>query len=1174
MADIQLTAQQRGAVEDRGGSLLVSAAAGSGKTKVLVERVFAYLTEEHCHIDDFLIITFTRAAAAELRTKLAAELAKRVAQDPENSHLRQQMFRVYQADIKTVDGFCAGLLREHIHLLEPVDGRSLTPDFRILDETEAGVLKQRALEDALEAFYQRIEQGDEGCRALAETLGFGRDDRALAALVPELHGKLQSHPYPDKWLEKAAESWANLPERLGDSVYGRTIMEDTVRRASYWAGRLERAVKDMEDCESVYNAYGDRFLETAAQLREYAAAAREGWDAMGRVQPAFRRMGVVKGDECAGAKDAARAVLEKCRDALKKLSAPYQTAETELLGDLQVIAPAMRALLALTGDFDKRFRAEKVRRNAMDFSDQEHYAVQMLCRQDGTPTELGEQVSRRYREIMVDEYQDSNGVQDAIFEALTREKQNCFMVGDVKQSIYQFRLADPGIFLEKYEKYVPAQQAEPGQGRKILLSHNFRSGAEVIDAVNDVFHTCMRPKVGGLTYGEAEELREGIPHTPLEAAVELHVIETRDDQYPEEAAFVAERIVGMLREGTPVRDGDSLRPVCPEDIVILLRSPGSGGGYFQKALEARGIRCASGGGTDLLQTEEIGTLRSFLQIIWNPRQDIPLVSTLASPIFGFTADELAAIRSARKKGAFYDALLLSDSPKVKTFLNTLDRLRREARMNPLTALLENCFALTRLDSVYAAMPGGEAKAANIQTFYQLAADFESGNLKDLGQFLDFLDAMEEKGLISAALSPAGCVTIMSIHKSKGLEFPVVFLSNLSRRFNTESQRAQILCDKDLGLGLSVADSENRVRYSSVAKRAIAAKMAAESLSEELRVLYVAMTRARDRLIMTYGEKNPGKVIQDIALRQDFDGGELLCREAARPGQWVLMAAVRHTEAGALHALGGRPGETKLGDHPWVIRVSDAPESEDTVGKEMDTRPAMPDGVEQALQEALSFQYAYDAATRAPSKQTATNRKGRAKDEEAAEDTQEPKFPTRDFRHPSFLTESRGGKAYGSAIHAVLQYLRYENCGSEDDVKAEIARLVSQKFITEEQGKLADSGKIAAFFDTEIGRKLRTGCPCLREFKFSILDDGSHYGDGLEGEQVLLQGVVDCALLEKDGIVVLDFKTDHVTESTVAAAAERYRLQVQTYAEALSRIYEMPVKAKYLYFFQLGRFVEV
>lgn len=361
-----------------------------------------------------------------------------------------------------------------------------------------------------------------------------------------------------------------------------------------------------------------------------------------------------------------------------------------MLTDLHQTAAAQRGLVALVRQFDRDYTAAKRSRRVLDFGDLEHKTLDLLLgKSRSQPTAAAREIGRRYREIMVDEYQDSNGVQDAIFDALTREKQNCFMVGDVKQSIYQFRLADPGIFLEKYEKYVPAQQAEPGQGRKILLSHNFRSGAEVIDAVNDVFHTCMRPKVGGLTYGEAEELREGIPHTPLEAAVELHVIETRDDQYPEEAAFVAERIVRMLREGTPVRDGDSLRPVCPEDIVILLRSPGSGGGYFQKALEARGIRCASGGGTDLLQTEEIGTLRSFLQIIWNPRQDIPLVSTLASPIFGFTADELAEIRSARKKGAFYDALLLSDSPKVKTFLNTLDRLRREARMNPLTALLEN-----------------------------------------------------------------------------------------------------------------------------------------------------------------------------------------------------------------------------------------------------------------------------------------------------------------------------------------------------------------------------------------------------------------------------------------------------------------------------------------------------
>ena len=530
MGDIQLTPQQLGAVEDRGGSLLVSAAAGSGKTKVLVERVFAYLREEHCHIDDFLIITFTRAAAAELRSKLAAELARRVAAEPENGHLRQQMFRVYQADIKTVDGFCASLLREHVHLLEPVDGRSLTPDFRILDESECTLLKERALEQALEHFYQRIEQGDEGCRLLAETLGFGRDDRGLALLVPEVHAKLQSHPYPEKWLAQAAEGWREMPQRLADSVYGRTIMDDTVRRALYWAGRLERAARDMEGCQPVFDAYADRFLEAAAQLREYETAAQKGWDEMSRVDVTFRKLGAVRGEENGDSKAAAKAVWDKCKAAVKKLSAPYQTAESELLDDLRAIAPAMEALLELTADFDRRFQAEKVRRNAMDFSDQEHYAVRLLAGEDGTPTELGEQVSHRYREIMVDEYQDTNEVQNCIFRAVSRQGENIFAVGDVKQSIYRFRLAEPGIFLEKYRTYLDAEDAAPGQPRRRVLSRNFRSRREILDAANFVFAAIMSREMGELDYTEEQYLHFGAAYYPdaPERETEFHYLSVED----------------------------------------------------------------------------------------------------------------------------------------------------------------------------------------------------------------------------------------------------------------------------------------------------------------------------------------------------------------------------------------------------------------------------------------------------------------------------------------------------------------------------------------------------------------------------------------------------------------------------------------------------------------------
>ena len=447
MGELKLTEQQHAAVYDRGGSLLLSAAAGSGKTKVLVERVFSYLTQERCDVDDFLIITFTRAAAAELRARLASELAARVAASPEDRHLRRQMFRVYQADIKTVDAFCASLLREHIHLLEPVDGRSLTPDFRVLDEAEAKLLKERALERTLEAFYQDIENGDTEFALLAGTLGAGRDDRKLVELVLELHEKIQSHPCPVRWLHQTAESWRNLPTALADSVYGRTVMEDSVCKALFWAKQLERAVDAMEGCEAVYNAYADRFLAGAAQLRQFEQAAQEGWEAMGRIPDKFSSLKPLRSGENDEAKEAAKTVWNKSRDALKKLAAPYHVPEQEHLDDLHATAPAMLALLRLTEQFSLRYQAEKVRRNAMDFSDQEHYAVTLLCRADGSPTELARQVSQRYQEIMVDEYQDTNEVQDCIYQAISREGQNLFTVGDVKQSIYRFRLADPTIFL-------------------------------------------------------------------------------------------------------------------------------------------------------------------------------------------------------------------------------------------------------------------------------------------------------------------------------------------------------------------------------------------------------------------------------------------------------------------------------------------------------------------------------------------------------------------------------------------------------------------------------------------------------------------------------------------------------------------------------------------------------
>ena len=801
----------------------------------------------------------------------------------------------------------------------------------------------------------------------------------------------------------------------------------------------------------------------------------------------------------------------------------------------------------------------------------------VLGKKRSGPTAAAAEIGARFREIMVDEYQDTNGVQDAIFSALTQKKQNCFMVGDVKQSIYQFRLADPGIFLEKYHSFVPAEDAQPGQGRKVLLSSNFRSSGGVISAVNDVFAACMNPKVGGLYYGEEEMLREGIPHISLNVPeTELYALEVQEDTYAEEAAFAAQRITELLDGKHLVRSAETLRPITPEDIVILLRSPGSVGGEFRYALEQRGIRCCiAGGGVDLMQTEEITELYSILQVVSNPLQDIPMVAALTGKVFGFTADELATLRIGNKKCAMFEAVSGDDSAKTRTFLQTLSQLRRAAQLSSLTQFLDQVLALTRLDSIYAAMPNGQERTANIQAFCQLAADYEAMGCRDLERFLERMDAALQRGsAISTEQDTAGAVTIMSIHKSKGLEFPVVLLCGLSRGFNQESARAQVLCHKELGLGLSCVDPVQRVRYPTVAKRAIATKILAEGLSEEMRVLYVAMTRARDRLIMTYASPTLAKDISDIALRLELCGRDCLTQEADCPGTWVLMTALQRTEAGELFHLGGRPENVSFREPLWHIAAVQAQPEMAVGAAAATTEETLPAQWVYRIKNGLSYRYPHADASEIPSKQTATQLKGRDKDHEAAENAPAQRGFSANWRKASFVKGPLQGKDYGNAIHTVMQYIRYDACDSIQMVQQEVARLQQSDCISPQQAQAVNCRQIAAFFATELGMKLRSSQNVLREFKFSVLEDAQKYYPGVADEKILLQGVVDCALIEEDGITVIDFKTDRVSEETLPVAVERYRPQVQAYAGALERIYEKKIKEKYLYFFSIGQFVKM
>ena len=1163
-----LTQQQRMAVENRGGKLLVSAAAGSGKTKVLVDRLVSYIMDpvNPANIDDFLIITYTKAAAAELRGKISAKLTERLAEEPGNRHLQRQVQRIYLTKISTIHSFCADILREYAYKLD------ISPDFRVADENECIELQQYALEQLLE---QKYKDADANFYTFVDTQGFGRNDGQIADIILKVYNNSRCHLNPQQWLDWCVNEMRSDVTDVAETVWGRYLMEDLFQYLDNQIEAFKTCITRATDVDYMEKPIA-LFQDTLYQLQTIRNC--RSWDDIagcGGVD--YGRLTFSKKCSDMALTEQMKAVRNACKKGLEKKLAAFSDSGETVLADIAVCSAAARGLIGLVDSFAKLYDERKRMRRVLDFSDLEQKTLDLvLGKQRTQPTAVAREIGRRFREVMIDEYQDTNEVQDSIFAALTAENQNCFMVGDVKQSIYQFRLADPDIFIKKYNSYEPAESAKPGEGRKVLLSHNFRSSAGVISAVNDVFKNCMSSEVGGIDYGDDEALREGIPHCALpEPEVELYGICVQEDTYDEEASFTAARIKELLDGSHMVRNGNELRPIKADDIVILLRSPGSVGVDFKYALDKLGISCTTGSGVDLLQTEEISFLRSFLQLISNPMQDIPLIAVLSNRVFGFTANELSAIRGRNKRISFYDSVKKSESVKCKEFLSLLNTLRNDAKFCRLPQLIQRIFVVTRMDCIYSAMPDGVERNNNLQLFYQLASEYDSVSGRDLDRFLDYLVSIEDKGLMKAEDDGVtGSVRIMSIHKSKGLEFPVVFLCGLSRGFNQESLRAPVICDKELGLGLNCIDGEKRIRYPSITKRAIASKMQSDSISEEMRVLYVAMTRARDRLIMTYAVKNLESDLSDIALRGELTSKALFTKEVDCIGAWVLQAAMKRTEAGAFFAIGGNPGTGMVSDHPWKISVVQAEESDaaadvafaDTVGL----------GHEQveALAAALNYRYPYVGATQIPSKLTATQLKGRFKDMEVLEGADS----ISSIRHRNaqrFQRTDRKATDIGNAIHAAMQYVRYVSCGSVEGVENEIRRLAADGLLTPEQSEMVDVAAISAFFTTDIGKKLTEPGEILREFKFSLLDAGCHYFDDAEDtDQILLQGVVDCAIIEDDGIIVVDFKTDRVTADTLGVLQDRYAQQLRTYGVALSKIFEKPIKEMLIYAFSVNAFLKI
>ena len=1185
--EVKLTEKQAAAVNDRGGALLVSAAAGSGKTMVLVERLLKRITEENCDIDDFLIITYTNAAAAELKGKIIDAIGKRLALEPGNIRIHRQFERCYRAKISTIHSFCTEVIRQNAHLID------ITPDFKVIDQTEADIIKSNVLDDVLEAKYDGIQEGS-AFSLLADMVSSGRTDTKLANLVLEVYDKMQMSPDPEKWaMEQKKRLSLQGVSDIAQTVWGKEIIKRASSSVKYWREKMRAVLDDMESDPELEKRYGKSLKATFNGIENLYNAMDGTWDEIRALsQVEFPRPGNISGRE------EIKRVRKACSTDLGKVSKLFSASSQDLIEDIRSVEPVMDELIDTAAQFANAYSLEKRRRGVIDFSDQEHLALKILTDKEGRPTEEATAIAQSLTEIMVDEYQDVNEIQETIFTAISRNGSNVFMVGDVKQSIYRFRLAEPGIFIDKYNRLKDSKDAKDGEGRKIVLSTNFRSRAGVLQAVNFIFENIMSSSLGEIDYTEEEHLYPGVDY-PENGQSEMEVcivnckdMEAEDDERPEKTELEAQAIAGRIKElcgEMELSDGaGGLRKAAWGDFTILLRSMKNKASIYAGVLERNGIPVSVDKSEEFFQSSEIISVMSLLAVIDNPHQDIPLISALRSFLFGFTADDLANIRTFDKQSDFYDALCASAETvkKAKDFLELLDYFRHRAPEVPADVLLWEVYMKTQAIAIVGAMPEGRQRQENLMTLFEIAQKYESEGYKGLFGFVIYLREIAQNGGISVQMSSAGednAVKIMSIHKSKGLEYPVVILADTAKRFNKSDGQVQLPIHKTLGFGPEITDLKRRIKYPTIAKMAVSGQIIKEKLSEEMRVLYVALTRAKEKLIVFATYTDADRKLEKYSLDLSSPLDPKMLEGAESMAQWIIMAAMLRKEGSVLIQSGGWSPKAEDGFLWDIRRVNSLPDSQDEVEEmsggevisDLDREETDSDKNSSDFEERLNFVYSHEDAQTMPSKLTATELKGRFLDQEAGEEAEFFKpGKIKPLQRPDFEREMKPltGAERGTALHIVMQFIDYKKCLTAEDIDSEVQRLKDMHIISEKQAEAVDKRKILELFMSETGKMILNAESIKREFKFSLLVPANTFYDGGNDDEILLQGVIDCLLENGGELTIIDYKTDRVSGKTIETTAQYYKGQVEVYSMAMERITGKRVSRCGLYFFSVGKVV--
>ena len=1170
MMSLKWTTDQQKAIDGRGGTLLVSAAAGSGKTAVLVERVIRRIcdSENPCGVENLLIVTFTNAAAAQMKDKISAAIGKKIAENPADKRLRRQQMMLPCANICTIDSFCIGLVRENFHAL------GIAPDFDLMDEGKLGILRSKAVETVVEELYKNPT---ENFLKLCELISDTKDDQKLIDAIIKLYSLSQAYPFPERWLRSLAEEF-NSPAPAEESPWGRIILNHAIQLACSCLSDAEyciRLLASEPELEAKYRPTFENDRSTFEQLLDTLSECS--WDgaveACGSV--AFSRMATApKGYESA-VKDMCKTVRDGYKDEIKKLKNLFCISAEIHENDVRELAPIIAELIDAVLKFGEEFTKLKTEENGADFSDTLHLALKLLVEPNDNgyvKTPLAESLSENYAEILVDEYQDVNKAQDMIFSALSRNENNLFMVGDVKQSIYRFRQAMPEIFLARRDGM--QEYENENYPAKVTLGKNFRSRSGVTEIVNFIFSSLMSRDAGGLDYDKNEFLEAGASYPEKKGAdTEVCLIETEKDNFLRaQAKYAADYIEKAVAEGVTFTDGGAERPAKYKDFCILLRSVKNSSREFVDELTARGIPVSCEAGESFLSSPEIMFMTSLLKIIDNPVDDIPLTAVLISPVFGFTPDDLAYMRARNRQGSVYHCLVSeaeSGNAKAANFLERTKEMRQLAATVRAGELIRRLIEDTGYGAIVGTMRDSAKRRANLNSFIDLANKYEGTGQKGVSGFIRYIDNITKSGSdiggANTDSEAADSVKIMTIHKSKGLEFPVCFIASCEKKYSDMSLREDLLIANESGIG--IRNSEGRAKFNTLPRIAASLEIKKAEHSEELRVLYVALTRPKEKLIILSASEDWGKELSKIAscIRTEMLIDPFKVIGFRNYSECILSALIRHPDAHALRNAAGIDSSICIPCAALLkTQIISGEFEEAETSAEAET--AMPDeAILNEIDERLSYVYPYAALEGVVAKRIASKLD--------AEEIGGEYFAS---RRPAFVGKDRLTPAQrGTATHRFMQFADYKS--AKNDIGDELHRLVSEGMLTEREGSVVDLGAISKFFESALAKRILSAEKVYKEYAFTCALPLYEMEPALSKEQsgdevIIIEGVADCAFVENGELIIVDFKTDRAQNG--AELAEKYKEQLSVYRRCLGEVLGLPVKQTVIYSFRLNECIEI